>query len=129
MTAVAQFADRLRTAFPLSTVALDPPLDPHGKHIIDVRLGDRLVVIEWSDALGIGVSLIDAPALDGGPDFRLADAESAFRIVKLLLVEAQDASFSRALGDATIDSAEPMEYLELPVVQRDHRPPRQKRAA
>jgi hypothetical protein len=129
MTTVSQFADRLRAAFPLSTVTLDPPLDPRAKHFIDVRLGDRLVSIEWSDALGIGVSLIDEPALEGGPDFRLADAESAFRIVKLLLVEAQDASFSRALGDAAVDSAEPMEYLEQLVAQRDHRPPRQKRAA
>ena len=85
--------------------------------------------IEWSDSLGIGVSLIDEPALDGGPDFRLAEEESAFRIVKLLLSEAQDASFGRELGDWTVESTDPMDYLDLAVAQREHRPPRQRRAA
>jgi hypothetical protein len=79
-------ARMIRAAFPLATVEVDLPLHDHdhGKHHIDIRLGDRLVIVEWSEH-GVGVSLVLDATLDGGPDFRLADADGAFGIVKLLL--------------------------------------------
>jgi hypothetical protein len=128
MTAISDLAGRIRAAFPLATVEVDPPLHDRGKYHIDVRLGDRLVVVEWSEQLGVGVSLVLEAALDGGPDFRLADADGAFRIVKLLLLEAQDAEFGRELGSWTTESVEALAYEDLVVTERERRAPRRKAA-
>jgi len=127
-TEISELAGRLHAAFPLATVDVDPPLHDHGKHHIDVRLGDRLVVVEWREQLGFGVSLVLDAALDGGPDFRLASADGAFRIVKLLLSEAQDAEFGRELGDWTAETAGAIDYEDLAVAERDRRAPRRKAA-
>jgi len=40
---IFDLAGRIRAAFPLATVDVDPPLHDRGKHHVDVRLGDRLV--------------------------------------------------------------------------------------
>jgi hypothetical protein len=127
-TEISDLAGRIRAAFPLATVEVDPPLHDHGKHHVDVRLGDRLVVVEWSAQFGVGVSLVLDAALDGGPDFRLADADAAFRIVKLLLSEGQDAEFRRELGNWTAETAEAIDYEDLAVTERDRRAPRRKAA-
>jgi hypothetical protein len=89
-----QIADR----FPLATVELDEPANEGGAEHLDVRLGDRLVVIEWRQPLGFGVSLVTEAALDSGPDFRLANAVNTLACVSLLLSEAQDARFKDELG-------------------------------
>jgi hypothetical protein len=91
-------------------------------------LGDRLVVVEWSEQLGVGVSLVLDAALDGGPDFRLADADGAFRIVKLLLSEAQDTDFGRELGSWATETPEPLDYEDLAVAERERRAPRRRAA-
>jgi hypothetical protein len=127
-TAIFNLATRIRTAFPLATVGVDPPLHDCGKYHIDVRLGDRLVTIEWSEQLGIGVSLVLDAALDGGPDFRLPDSDGAFRIVKLLLLEAQDADFGRDLGSWTAETPEAIAYEDLAVAERESRAPRRRAA-
>lgn len=127
-TAISDLVGRLRAAFPLATVEVDPPLHESGKHHIDVRLGDRLVVVEWSEQLGVGVSLVLDAALDGGPDFRLADADAALTIVKLLFSEAQDAEFGRELGNWTAETAEGIGYEDLAVTERDRRAPRRRAA-
>ena len=125
---IPDLADRIRAAFPLATVDVDPPLHDRGKYHIDVRLGDRLVVVEWSEWFGFGVSLVIDAALDGGPDFRLANADGAFRIVKLLLSEAQDAGFGRELGNWTAEADEALDYEDLAVTERERRAPRRKAA-
>jgi len=125
---ISELAERIRAAFPLATVDVDPPLHDRGTYHIDVRLGDRLIVVEWSQRFGIGVSLVIDAALDGGPDFRLANADGAFRIVKLLLSEAQDAAFGRELGNWTAEAAEAIDYEDLAVTERERRAPRRKAA-
>ena len=125
---ISNLADKIRKAFPLAKVALDPPLREGGKFHVDVRWGDLLVVVEWSEPLGFGVSLVTDAALDGGPDFRLADAESAFAIVKLLLSEAQDADFGRDLGSWTAEATDTVRYEDLAVTERERRAPRREAA-
>jgi len=125
---ITDLVRRIRTAFPLATLEVDPPVHDHGKHHIDVRLGDRLVVVDWSERLGFGVSLVLEAALDAGPDFRIADVNRAFGIVKLLLSEAQDAGFGAELGDWTAETAEAIEYQDLAVTERERRAPRRRAA-
>lgn len=84
--------------------------------------------MEWSQHLGFGVSLVLDAALDGGPDFRLASADGAFRIVKLLLSEAQDSDFGRELGNWTAETSEATSYEDLVVTERECRAPRRKAA-
>jgi hypothetical protein len=129
MTAiVSNLADRIRAAFPLARVDIDPPLHESGKFHIDIRLGDRLVVVEWGQQMGFGVSLVIDAALDGGPDFRLVDVDGAFGIVKLLLSEAQDADFGRELGSWPAEASDALGYEDLAVTERARRPPRRKAA-
>lgn len=104
-TEISELVHRIRASFPLATVEVDPPVRDQGNHHVDIRLGDRLVVVEWSERLGFGVSLVLEAALDGGPDFRVADADRAFGIVRLLLSEAQDAGFGEELGDWTAETS------------------------
>lgn len=125
---ISNLADKIRRAFPLARVDIDPPLREGGKFHVDVRWGDRLVVVEWSEQLGFGVSLVTDPALDGGPDFRLADAEGAFGIVKLLLSEAQDADFGRELGSWAAEATDTVRYEDLAVTARERRAPRREAA-
>jgi|SRR5215510_1454029 len=127
-TVISELVDRIRAAFPLARVDVDPPLHERGKYHVDVRLGDRLVVVEWGEQLGFGVSLVIDAALDGGPDFRLANAGGAFGIVKLLLSEAQDADFGRELGNWTAQSIHAVDYEDLAVTQRERRAPRRRAA-
>ena len=89
-TEISELERRIRASFPLATIDADPPVGDLGRHHLDVRLGDRLVVVEWSELLGFGVSLILDAALEGGPDFRVADADRGLAIIKLLLSEAHD---------------------------------------
>lgn len=129
MTAiVSNLADRIRAAFPLARVDIDPPLHEGGRFHIDIRLGDRLVVVEWGKQTGFGVSLVIDAALDGGPDFRLANVDGAFGIVKLLLSEAQDADFGRELGSWAAEASDALRYEDLAVTERERRPPRRKAA-
>lgn len=125
---ISNLADKMRRAFPLARVDMDPPLREGGRFHVDVRWGDRLVVVEWSEQLGFGVSLVTDAALDGGPDFRLADAEGAFGIVKLLLSEAQDAAFAGDLGSWIAEAAETPSYEDLAVAKRERRAPRRRAA-
>lgn len=127
-TDVSELADRIREAFPLASVEVDPPLRESGAHHLDVRLGDRLVVVEWSEQRGIGISLVVDAALDGGPDFHLADANAAFGIVALLLTEAQDADFRKQLGNWTAESDGAPEYVDYAVVKSERRAPRDRAA-
>lgn len=121
---VSEFADRVREACPLATVDLDPPLYEHGRHHIDVRLGDRLVVVELGEQRAIGVSLVLDAALETGPDFYLANEDAALALIKLLLWEAQDADLSKQLGSWTAESREAVEYEDLAVNKRERRAPR-----
>ena len=125
---ISALVRKIRASFPLASVEADPPIRDRGKHHIDVRLGDRFIVVEWSEGLGFGVSLVVEAALDGGPDFRVADADRAFGIVKLLLSEAQDAGFGEELGDWTAETAGAIEYEDLAVAERDRRAPRRRAA-
>lgn len=125
---ISNLADRIRAAFPLARVDMDPPLHEGGKFHVDIRLGDRLVVVEWGEKTEFGVSLVIDAALDGAPDFRLANADGAFGIVKLLLSEAQDADLGRELGSWAAEATETLGYEDLAVTERERRVPRQKAA-
>lgn len=116
-TVMSDLADRISKTFPLAVVDVDPPLHDRGKYHIDVRLGDRLVVVEWSERVGFGVSLVMDATLDGGPDFRLASADGAYEIVKLLLSEAQDAAFGAKLGNWTVETGEALDYTDRAVTE------------
>ncbi len=107
---------------------MDPPLHEGGKFHVDIRLGDRLVVVEWGEKTGFGVSLVIDAALDGAPDFRLANLDGALGIVKLLLSEAQDADFGRELGSWTAEATDTLRYEDLAVTERERRVPRRKAA-
>lgn len=126
--AIPELVAKISAAFPLAKIDVDPPLHEHGTYHIDVRLGDRLVVVEWSEQRAIGVSLVLDAALDGGPDFRLANAEGALRTIKLLLSEAQDASFEKDLGNWTAETPETVGYEDLLVTDGERRAPRRKAA-
>ena len=119
---------KTRASFPLASVEADPPIRDRGTHHIDIRLGDRFVVVEWSERLGFGISLILEAALDGGPDFRVSDAGRAFGIVKLLLSEAQDADFGEEVGDWATETEGAIEYRDLAVTERERRAPRRRAA-
>jgi hypothetical protein len=121
---ISNLVDRIRAAFPLAKVDVDPPLHEGGKFHIDIRLGDRLVVVEHGGQIGFGVSLVIDAALDGGPDFRLANPDGAFGIVKLLLSEAQDADFGRELGSWAAEATGTVRYEDLAVTERERRAPR-----
>jgi len=125
---ISELVREVHASFPLARVDVDPPIYDHGKHHLDVRLGDRLVVVEWSEQLGFSVTLVLEAALDGGPDFRVSDADRAFGIVKLLLSEAQDAGFGEELGEWEVKTAELVEYQDLAVSERDRRAPRRRAA-
>jgi hypothetical protein len=125
---ISDLADRIRAAFPLARVDMDPPLHEGGKFHVDIRLGDRLVVVEWGEKTGFGVSLVIDAALDGAPDFRLANLDGALGIVKLLLSEAQDADFGRELGSWTAEATDTLRYEDLAVTERERRVPRRKAA-
>ncbi len=128
MIEISDLTRKIRASFPLASVEADPPIRDGGTHHIDIRLGDRFVVVEWSERLGFGVSLVLEAALDGGPDFRVSDADRAFGIVKLLLSEAQDAGFGEELGDWAAESAEVIKYQDLAVAERERRAPRRRAA-
>lgn len=125
---IYNLADKVRRVFPLARVDMDPPLREGGKFHVDIRWGDRLVVVEWCERLGFGVSFVTDAALDSGPDFRLADAEGAFGTVKLLLSEAQDADFGRELGSWTAEATGTVRYEDLAVTERERRAPRREAA-
>jgi len=125
---ISELARKIRASFPLASVEADPPIHERGTHHVDVRLGDRFVVVEWSERLGFGVSLVLEAALDGGPDFRVFDGDRALGIVKLLLTEAQDAAFGEELGDWATEVAEAIDYQDLAVAERDRRAPRRRAA-
>jgi hypothetical protein len=99
---LSDLAHHIKEAFPLARVELDEPANEGGAEHLDVRLGDRLVVIEYRHSLGFGISLVSEAALDSGPDFRLANAEKSFACVSLLLSEAQDARFKEELGGGEV---------------------------
>jgi hypothetical protein len=86
-THLSDLAKQIADRFPLATVELDEPVNEGGAEHLDVRLGDRLVVVEWRQPLGFGVSLMTEAALDSGPDFRLASTASTLACVSLLLSE------------------------------------------
>jgi hypothetical protein len=85
MTALHDLANAIKAAFPLARVEVDPPAQSGGVYHLDIRLGDRLVVVEWRPQQGLGVSLVTAAALDDGPDFRTTDADEALQRVAELL--------------------------------------------
>jgi hypothetical protein len=47
---------RIQEALPDADVSVDVPADPAGRWFLDVRCGDRSMVIEWIPARGFGVS-------------------------------------------------------------------------
>jgi hypothetical protein len=85
MTQISYLAEQLKSAFPLAHVEEDPPVHPTGNHHLDIRLGDRLVVVEWRPTQGFGVSLVCEAALDDGPDFRTAHIDEALQYAARLL--------------------------------------------
>lgn len=85
MTPIFNLANQITAAFPLARVEEDPPTHGIGNYHLDIRLGDRLVVIEWRPSQGLGVSLVSEAALDSGPDFRTMDADEALQRVAELL--------------------------------------------
>lgn len=125
---LSHLAERIQRMFPLAKVELDEPVHAGGQRHLDIRLGNRLVVID-EGAAGFGVSLILEAALDGAPDFRFSDADRALACVSLLLSEAQDAEFKDELGvwEATT-AANDIEREDLLVEKGDRRPPRRNAA-
>ena len=85
MTPIAHLVHEIKAAFPLALIAEDPPAHDGGNYHLDIRLGDRLVVVEWRPSQGLGISLVAEAALDDGPDFRTMDADEALHHVARLL--------------------------------------------
>lgn len=85
MKPMSELANQITAAFPLARVEEDPPAHGHGNHHLEIRLGDRLVVVEWRPSHGLGVSQVSEAALDDGPDFRTMDADEALQRVAELL--------------------------------------------
>jgi hypothetical protein len=85
MTPISYLVNELKAAFPLALIEEDPPADGHGNYHLDIRLGDRLVVVEWRPSQGLGVSLVSEAALDDGADFRTMVADEALQRVAELL--------------------------------------------
>jgi hypothetical protein len=126
---LSHLAQQIKERFPLAKVELDEPANEGGAEHLDVRLGDRLVVVEWRRPLGFGVSLVTEAALDNGPDFRLADSEKAFACVSLLLTEAQDALFREDLGSGEVTTtANDVPREDSAVAKGDRIPPRREAA-
>lgn len=85
MTPISHLAKEIKAAFPLALVEEDPPTHDGGNCHLDIRLGERFVVVEWRASQGLGISLVSEAALDDGPDFRTMDANEALRCVARLL--------------------------------------------
>jgi hypothetical protein len=84
-THLSDLAHLIADRFPLATVEPDEPANEGDTEHLDVRLGDRLVVVEWRQPLGFGVSLVTDAALDSGPNFRIASTASTLACVSVLL--------------------------------------------
>jgi hypothetical protein len=122
---LSDLAQQITDRFPLAKVERDDPANEGGAEHLDVRLGDRLVVVEWRHPLGFGVSLVTEAALDSGPDFRLTNAASTLACVSLLLSEAQDARFVEELGSGEVTTiANDTEQEDSAVAKGDRQPPR-----
>jgi hypothetical protein len=85
MTPISHLANQIKAAFPLALVNEDPPAHDGGNYHLDIRLDERLVVIEWRPSQGLGISLVSEAALDDGPDFRTMDVDEALHWVAGLL--------------------------------------------
>jgi hypothetical protein len=82
---IDELASSIARAHPFARVEIDAPLIAEGTYCVDVRIGDRLVTVEWNAAHGYGISLIVEAALDAGPDVRAQTLEEVLKHVAAYL--------------------------------------------
>lgn len=85
-TPIQSLAEQLRNRFQEARISLDEPSKKDGRWFLDVEDNGHLVVVQWKDGFGMGISCSPEHSYGEGADEVYQDLEAAYsRIVCLLI--------------------------------------------
>ena len=86
LTSIQSLERQLRKRFEDARISLDEPSKKDGRWFLDVEKNDHLVVVQWKDGFGFGISCSPEHSYGDGADEVYQDLEAAYsRIVCLLI--------------------------------------------
>ncbi len=88
MNAIQSLKTRVSRRFPMAVLSIDEPKQLKGIWFLDIRLDDKIIVVQWQAYRGYAISDLssrDAVPFDDLPDRICIDGDEALRAIIILL--------------------------------------------